>query len=139
MNSSSRKLRFERRTEPLLPRRKFYQRMAAAIGVTLIIIGVSLAMGMAGYHFLGGLPWIDALLNSAMILTGMGPVDPMQSTAAKLFASLYALYSGVAFLSMTAVLLAPIMHRGMHNFHLDAEEGAAEDDKRHPPRNAKTK
>jgi hypothetical protein len=107
--------------------------------VTLGIISVSLALGMAGYHFLGGLPWIDALLNSAMILTGMGPVDPMQSTAAKLFASVYALYSGVAFLSMTAVLLGPIVHRGMHNFHLDAEEGAKEDEKRHPQRNATKK
>jgi hypothetical protein len=104
--------------------------MAAAMGVTLAIIGVSLALGMAGYHFLGGLTWIDALLNSAMILTGMGPVDPMQSTGGKLFATIYALYSGVAFLSMMAVLLAPIIHRAMHNFHLDAEEGAEEDGER---------
>jgi hypothetical protein len=101
--------------------------MLAALGVTLLIISASLAMGMAGYHFLGGLPWIDALLNSAMILTGMGPVDPMQTTGGKLFATFYALYSGVAFLSMTAVLLAPIIHRAMHKFHLDAEEG--DDDK----------
>jgi hypothetical protein len=101
--------------------------MAAAIGVTLVIIAVSLGMGMAGYHYLGELPWIDALLNSSMILTGMGPVDAMQSTGGKLFATFYALYSGVAFLSMTAVLLAPIIHRTMHKFHLDAEEG--DDDK----------
>ena len=101
--------------------------MAAAIWVTLVIIAVSLAMGMAGYHYLGGLLWIDALLNSAMILTGMGPVDPMQSSGGKLFATFYALYSGVAFLSMMAVLLAPIIHRAMHKFHLDAEE--EDDDK----------
>lgn len=113
---------FEHRTQPLLPRKQFLGRMAAAIGVTLLIIAASLVLGMVGYHFLGGLPWIDALLNSAMILTGMGPVDSMQSTGGKLFATFYALYSGVAFLSMTAVLLAPIIHRAMHKFHLDAEE-----------------
>src|SRR5690348_533109 len=123
MNRSPRQSLFERRNEPLLPRRQFYRRMAAAIAVTLAIIGVSLAFGMAGYQFLGGLKWIDALLNSAMILTGMGPVDTMQTTGGKLFATIYALYSGVAFLSMMAVLLAPIIHRAMHNFHLDAEEG----------------
>jgi hypothetical protein len=113
---------FERRSEPLLPRNQFVQRMIAAMGVTIAIVGLSLAIGTAGYHFLGGLSWIDALLNSAMILTGMGPVDPMQSAAGKLFATFYALYSGIAFLSMTAVLLGPIIHRAMHTFHLDAEE-----------------
>jgi hypothetical protein len=127
MNQPSWKPLFERRSEPLLPRSQFFGRMAAAIGVTLVIIAVSLGMGMAGYHYLGELPWIDALLNSSMILTGMGPVDAMQSTGGKLFATFYALYSGVAFLSMTAVLLAPIIHRTMHKFHLDAEEG--DDDK----------
>jgi len=129
MNRSSHESLFENKSQPLLPRRQFYQRMAAAVGMTLVIIVVSLAFGMTGYHFLGGLPWLDALLNSSMILTGMGPVDPMQSTGGKLFATVYALYSGVAFLSMTAVLLAPIIHRAMHTFHLDAEEGADEDDK----------
>lgn len=123
MNPPSLESLFEHKSEPLLPRSQFLGRIAAAIGVTLIIIAASLALGMVGYHFLGGLPWIDALLNSAMILTGMGPVDPMQTTGGKLFATFYALYSGVAFLSMTAVLLAPIIHRAMHKFHLDAEEG----------------
>jgi hypothetical protein len=126
---------FEHKSQPLLPRRQFLQRMVAAIGVTLAIIAASLAFGMAGYHFLGGLPWIDALLNSAMILTGMGPVDPMQSTGGKLFATVYALYSGVAFLSMMAVLLAPIIHRAMHKFHLDAEEDDGDD--RHSGRKTK--
>jgi len=137
MNRSSHGSLFEHKSQPLLPRRQFYRRMAAAVGVTLVIIGVSLAFGMVGYHFLGGLPWLDALLNSSMILTGMGPVDPMQSTGGKLFATVYALYSGVAFLSMMAVLLAPIIHRAMHTFHLDAEEGAEEDEKRHSKRRDK--
>jgi ABC-type glycerol-3-phosphate transport system permease component len=113
---------FETKSEPLLSRGQFLGRLARAFGVTLLIVAVSLAIGMAGYHFLADLPWIDALLNSAMILTGMGPVDTLKTPAAKLFASFYALYSGIAFLSMTAVLLAPIIHRAMHKFHLDAEE-----------------
>lgn len=113
---------FESKVDPLISRGRFVQRMLAAFGVTMAIVAASLLMGMVGYHYLGGLRWIDALLNSAMILTGMGPVDPMESTGGKLFATFYALYSGIAFLSMTAVLLAPIIHRAMHQFHLDAED-----------------
>ena len=113
---------FEKKTDPLLSRGQFLGRMGIAFAVTMAIVAGSLAMGMAGYHFIGGLPWIDALHNAAMILTGMGPVDPMRSTAGKLFASFYALYSGIAFLSMTAVLLAPIIHRALHKFHLDDED-----------------
>ena len=112
---------FERKTEPVISRARFAGRMAAAFGVTLIIIVASLAMGMAGYHFLGGLAWIDALHNSAMILTGMGPVDPMQTTAGKLFATFYALYSGIAFLTAVGIFFAPILHRGLHRFHLDSK------------------
>lgn len=113
---------FEHKTEPLLSRGRFYIRLARAFGVTLLIVTGSLLMGMAGYHYFGQLPWIDALLNSSMILTGMGPVDPMPTTAGKLFATFYALYSGVAFLTMMAVILAPVVHRAMHKFHLDVEE-----------------
>jgi hypothetical protein len=113
---------FEAKGEPLLSRGKFIRRMSRAMGVTLVIVATSVGIGTIGYHYLAGLPWIDALLNAAMILTGMGPVDPLKTPGAKLFASLYALYSGIAFLSMTAVLLAPIIHRAMHKFHLDAEE-----------------
>jgi hypothetical protein len=113
---------FENKTEPLISRGRFYGRMSRAIGVTLLIVAGSLAMGAAGYHYLARLPWIDAVLNAAMILTGMGPVDILKTRAAKLFATFYALYSGVAFLSMCAVLLAPLIHRAMHKFHLDVEE-----------------
>ena len=113
---------FERKTDALISRVRFARRMAVALAVTLVIVAASLAMGMAGYHFIGGLKWIDALHNSAMILTGMGPVDPMRTTAGKLFATFYALYSGIAFLSMTAVLLAPIIHRALHKFHLAEED-----------------
>ena len=79
----------------------------------------SLALGVLGYHLLGGLSWLDALVNASMILTGMGPVDGIPTVAGKLFASFYALFSGVAFLTIVAVLLAPAVHRFLHRFHLD--------------------
>jgi hypothetical protein len=118
---------FEHRSEPLLPRPQFYARLARSFVVTLGIVAGSLLMGSAGYHFLGGLAWIDALLNAAMILTGMGPVNAMTSTRGKLFATFYALYSGIAFLSMVAVILGPVVHRLLHKFHL--EEESDEDEK----------
>ena len=82
----------------------------------------ALSIGVAGYHFIAGLPWIDALLNASMILTGMGPVDVLRSNAAKVFASLYALFSGVVFISLMGLLLSPIAHRVLHKFHLDEED-----------------
>ena len=117
---------YEHKSKPLLPRRKFYQRMARSAGVVAGIVVFSLFMGSAGYHYLDDLPWIDALLNASMILAGMGPVDPVRTTAAKLFATFYALYSGIAFLTMVAILMAPLLHRFLHQFHLeDQDEGKA--------------
>jgi hypothetical protein len=113
---------YEHKSKPLLPRRKFFYRIAASIGIVAGIVAFSLFMGSAGYHYLAGLPWIDALLNASMILAGMGPVDPVKSTAAKLFATFYALYSGIAFLTMIAILMAPILHRFLHNFHLEMKD-----------------
>jgi len=86
---------------------------------SLLLIGFSLGIGMIGYHYFSELPWIDSLLNASMILTGMGPVDPMSTPAAKIFASIYAIYSGVAFLSTVAVFLSPIVHRFLHKLHVD--------------------
>jgi hypothetical protein len=106
----------------LLPRPQFLARLGRSFGVTLLIVAFSLLLGGAGYHYCGHLPWIDAVLNASMILTGMGPVDPMRSRAGKLFAACYALYSGIAFLTMMAVLLAPVVHRMMHRFHLEEGE-----------------
>jgi len=79
----------------------------------------SLGLGVLGYHLLGGLSWLDALVNASMILTGMGPVNEIATVAGKLFAAFYALFSGVAFLTIVAVLLAPAVHRFLHRFHLD--------------------
>ncbi len=110
---------FEHRTQPLLARTAFLLRLARYSAAALGMILVALGVGVAGYHWLGGLAWIDALVNASMILGGMGPVDPLHTTAAKLFASAYALFSGTTFLIAIGVLLAPILHRLMHRFHLD--------------------
>jgi hypothetical protein len=84
------------------------------------IVTASLGAGVLGYHELAGLRWIDALLNAAMILTGMGPVDALTTTRGKLFAACYALFSGIAFLSVVAVVFAPVVQRFLHRFHLEA-------------------
>ena len=115
---------FDHRHPQLLSRREFANRMVRTCTAAVILVILSLAPGVLGYHHLGGLPWLDALLNASMILTGMGPVDPMNSASGKLFASIYAIFSGVAFLSIVAVLLAPIAHRLLHRFHLETEEAA---------------
>ena len=113
---------FEHKSEPLLPQWAFYARMARSGAIVAGIITFSLYVGSAGYHYLGGLPWIDSLLNASMILAGMGPVDPLKTDSAKLFATFYALYSGVAFLSIMAVLMAPLLHRLLHKFHMEISE-----------------
>ena len=115
--------RFEHRSLPLLPRRAFLRRLAHHGFVASGLVLGSLGIGAAGYHAFGeNLTWLDAVLNAAMILTGMGPVDRMTTTAGKLFATAYALFSGIVFLTTVAVLFAPIFHRFLHRFHLDTEE-----------------
>ena len=119
---------FEHRTRPLLPRRQFYGRVARCLRIGLVIIAVSLGIGMVGYHFLENFSWLDAFANAAMILSGMGPLDPLKTSAGKIFAGCYALFSGVAFLSSIAVVFAPIFHRFIHKFHLE-QSGKADDQK----------
>jgi hypothetical protein len=82
-------------------------------------LAASLGLGIVGYHATEGLPWLDSLLNASMILSGMGPVDELQSTAGKLFASFYALFSGVVFLATAGILVAPVAHRLIHRLHLE--------------------
>lgn len=113
---------FEHKSRPLLSRKAFFARFAWSVAATAAIVAFSLFLGSAGYHYLGGLAWIDAILNASMILAGMGPVDPIRSSAAKLFASFYALYSGIAFLTMVAILMAPLLHRFLHKFHLEISD-----------------
>jgi hypothetical protein len=113
--------KYERRDEPMASMSSFLGRLFRAFLATLVIVSVSLAIGTVGYSYFLDMPWIDGLINASMILTGMGPVDRMESTAGKLFATFYALYSGLAFLSMVAIIIAPVYHRFLHHFHLDDE------------------
>jgi len=110
---------YEHRSHPLLTWPKFLRRVGRHFIVALIVIGFALGIGVAGYHWLGGLGWVDSLLNASMILGGMGPVDPLKSDAAKIFASLYALFSGLAFIGISGLMLAPFAHRLLHRVHLE--------------------
>lgn len=112
---------YEHRTHGLISRAEFGKRVVRHVMVAMMVLLVSLALGVTGYHYVAGLPWIDALLNASMILTGMGPVDTMVTTGAKFFASLYALFSGVVFLGIASVLVAPFAHRLLHRFHLEKQ------------------
>jgi hypothetical protein len=120
---------FERKSQKLVPLSVFVRRMAVSFLLLLVVLTFALGLGMIGYHVSAGLPWIDSLLNASMILTGMGPVAPMTTTSAKLFASAYALFSGVVFLSSVGLLLAPVFHRILHKFHLDDEDQKVEKDR----------
>ena len=112
---------FEHKKSPLAKQEVYYRRLFYSFLLSALLLILSLALGMTGYHFLAHVPWIDSFLNASMILTGMGPVDPMPNSASKIFASLYCIYSGVAFLTAMAVLAAPILHRFMHKFHIEEE------------------
>lgn len=113
---------FENKNDPVASQPVFITRIVISVLISLLVIAVSLGVGTLGYHMFGELTWIDSLLNAAMILTGMGPVDPMKSVAGKLFATFYCLFSGLVFLSLMAIILAPIYHRFLHTFHLAEDE-----------------
>ena len=112
---------FEHRKQPLLTPHEFLLRQLLYILVALIIILGSLVLGVVGYHFLEGLSWVDALVNASMLLGGMGPVNELHTVAGKLFASFYALYSGIIFLVTVGIIMAPLYHRFLHRFHLYME------------------
>jgi hypothetical protein len=116
---------YEHQTERLLSRVAFLRRLSRHAAVAFALVAGSLSIGVLGYHFFEHLPWIDALLNASMILGGMGPVDPVKTTAGKLFASLYALYSGLVVLVTAGIVFAPIFHRFLHRFHLQEDEAHA--------------
>ncbi len=113
---------FERKSQPLISNKEFAIRMAVYFLFGLGFLLISLGIGTLGYAYFAKLPFVDAFLNAAMILTGMGPVNRMETTGGKLFAAVYAIYSGVAFLTFVAVLFTPIYHRFLHKFHLDLDE-----------------
>ena len=110
---------FEHKSQSVASRAVFLRRMAACIGLALAVMSVALGIGLVGYHTAAGLPWLDSLLNASMIVGGMGPVDRLDTPAAKWFASLYALFSGMVLLSAMGLILAPIVHRVLHKFHVD--------------------
>jgi hypothetical protein len=110
---------YEHRNHPLLSRARFARRVARHVLLAFIFVAVALGIGIFGYHFIAQLKWVDSLLNASMILGGMGPVDPLQSNAAKIFASFYALFSGLAFVGIATLLVAPFAHRLLHRFHLE--------------------
>jgi len=99
----------------------FVRRMGRYLAISFAIIAASLGIGTLGYHFTEGLPWLDSLLNAAMILGGMGPVDRLVTTAGKWFASFYALFAGMVFLVAVGVLAAPVLHRFLHRFHIEID------------------
>lgn len=112
------KLHFEHHTEPLLPTKKWLRRVVHSFGLVGTIAGAALCVGILGYHFIGGLDWIDALLEASMILGGMGPVALPYNDAVKPFAAFYALMSGLVIISSAGILLAPWLHRIMHKLHI---------------------
>lgn len=124
---SPKTLEHRHRHPPLPARSVFFRRLAIRWLGSMGLIVVSLGIGVLGYRCFAGLSFVDALLNASMILTGMGPVDPMITNSAKIFASLYALFSGVAFLTIIAVMIGPIAHRFLHRFHLELEGGEGAD------------
>ena len=113
---------YERRADELAPRSIFIKRMIASLLVALALMVVALALGIAGYHFLAGFDWIDSLLEASMILGGMGPIRELPNDASKVFASTYALFSGVIFIALMGIMLSPVVHRVMHKFHVDEED-----------------
>lgn len=110
---------YESRRQKPIARANFVRRLAQHSMLTIVLLGVSLGIGMVGYAALEHLSWIDAFLNAAMLLGGMGPVNAPQSWGGKLFAGLYALYAGLVFIVSAALLFSPVVHRLMHRFHWD--------------------
>lgn len=113
---------FEPYHHPLLARASFIYRMIRSLLWGIIVICISLSIGMWGYHYFEGMNWIDAYVNAAMILSGMGPLFNPVTTAGKLFAGTYALFSGIIFLLVVGIMFGPLVHRFLHKFHLEEEK-----------------
>jgi hypothetical protein len=115
---------YEHRDDGLLTVAEFVGRIGfhgcIAAGVTTAALGI----GIFGYHWLGGLSWVDSFVNASMILGGMGPVDALKTSAAKIFAGFYALFSGLVFIGVSGVVMAPFVHRLLHRFHVEDQGGS---------------
>lgn len=113
---------YEHRSQPLISTRHYYRRITRHVAMALLILSVSLLIGLLGYHFIGKVPWLDALHNASMILSGMGPVVTIDTNSGKLFSSFYALFSGIVFITNVGVILAPAIHRLLHRLHLEEND-----------------
>ena len=127
---------FEHHTHPLLPRSRYLGRLALSFLAGLGLIGLSLWAGMAGYHFYERMTWLDAFLNASMILSGMGPLAQPQTVDGKLFAGMYALYSGFVVILASGIVFSPVIHRALHRFHIEKSHHAQHAVQ--PPENKKT-
>jgi hypothetical protein len=114
---------FEHKSQPLLPQREYYHRIARSALAGIALVVPSMAIGMLGYHVLEGRSWLDAFLDAAMLMGGMGPVTTPVTAAGKLFAGTYAIFCGLVVILVAGVMMSPIIHRGMHRFHLEQEDG----------------
>jgi hypothetical protein len=121
-SSKHRAFRFERHHDQLAPVSVYVQRIAGSLAIGFGLIAIALSVGIAGYHLIGGFNWIDSLLEASMILGGMGPVREMPNDTAKIFASIYALFSGVVFIALMGIILSPVAHRVLHKFHVDEKD-----------------
>ena len=115
-------LRYERRREQLAPVSVFVKRLFGSVAMALGLIAFVLCLGIGGYHFIAGYNFVDSLLEASMILGGMGPVKELPSDAAKIFASAYALFSGLIFIGVMGLVLSPVVHRVLHKFHVDEKD-----------------
>jgi len=113
---------FERKHEKLAPLSVFVRRMVVSVAMAGILIAVALLIGIMGYHHIAQFDWVDSILEASMILGGMGPVSSLVTTGAKMFASGYALFSGLVFIAIMGIVLAPVTHRMLHQFHIDDED-----------------
>ena len=119
---------FENKSAPVISRAAFARRMAIVVGVVAAIVGVALVVGVLGYRYIAGFGWVDSLLNASMILSAMGPVDHLTTDASKVFASCYALFSGVVLITSLSIVMAPVFHRVLHLFHVPAEDDDDDED-----------
>lgn len=113
---------WEKRSDKLAPLPVFLRRMLTAVALTMAVVAVGLVLGMAGYTLLEHMGWIDAFENASMILSGMGPVEGMRTDAGKIFAGAYAIFSGIVVIASTSFLLAPVLHRVLHRFHIEDDQ-----------------
>ena len=110
---------FEHRSKQLLPLAEFYWRLVRSLGAGLMVIALVLGIGMVGYRAFEPMSWVDAFVNAAMILSGMGPISTLQTAGGKIFAGCYALFSGLAFIAILGIIFAPAVHRFLHRLHVD--------------------